>query len=95
MDTREHGFTKVRDLLDSYHFNILKDMVYLLQVHPASNTKSGHVQALERVLFKPETVKKALLLLGKREKEALATIQRSGGKVAAGRLRNQLVHADP
>ena len=81
----------VHNLLDQYHFSILKDMVQLLDIPPASNKKKGHVDVLAQALFTPEIVQRGLSLLGQRERQALATIQRTEGRIQARRLRLQLL----
>lgn len=82
--------TNVRDILESYHFNVLKDMVALLKLDPGSNRKDDHIRALEKVLLTPKAIDRGLALLGEKDQEALYIIQRMGGKISASRLRMQL-----
>lgn len=83
--------TNAKGVLDSYHFNILKDMVTLFMIPLDSSRKQDHMDVLVPLLFTQAAVQKGLTLLGKREKEALAAIQRAGGKMTTVRLRQQLV----
>ena len=83
--------TDVKRLLEQYHFNILKDMARLLGSSTASNKKVDYVRILSSILFTPAAIKKGIARLGKREKEALAAIQRAGGRIQANRLRLQLL----
>lgn len=83
--------TNINAILESYHFNVLKDMAGLLKIDPGSNRKSDHIRLLEKVLFTPQAIDTALDLLGETDREALYAIQRAGGKIAAARLRTQLV----
>jgi hypothetical protein len=79
------------NLLQEYHFDILKDMVELLGVSPASNKKVAHINALSSFLFTPQAVEKGLSQLSRRERETLTILQRAGGQVEANRLRLQLL----
>ena len=81
----------VSKLLEDYHFDILKDMVRLLGIDPASNKKVAHIEALRRVLFTPQGVEKGLSQLSQREKDTLAVLQRADGRMEANRLRLQLL----
>jgi hypothetical protein len=83
--------TNIRRLLDTYHFNILKDMALLLRVVPQSQTKQAHMDRLAPILFTQYAVQTGLEKLGKREKNALAAIQRAGGSIAASKLKRQLL----
>lgn len=83
--------TNISEILESYHFNILKDMTALLKIDPGSSRKSDHIRMLEKVLFTPKAIDLALGLLGENDREALYAIQRAGGKISASRLRMQLV----
>ena len=78
-------------LLEEYHFDILKDMAEMLGIAIASNKKAAHVKALTPVLFTPLAVQKGFALLGQREREALAAIQRAKGRVRSNSLRMQLL----
>ena len=83
--------TNTRRLLETYHFNILKDMALLLNLVPQQKNKRAHMDALVSFLFTPQAVQVGLGKLGKREKEALSAIQRAGGKLSASRLKQQLL----
>jgi len=82
---------KVSDLLQEYHFDILKDMVELLEVTPASGKKAAHIRALSSTLFTPQAVTKGLSRLSARERATLVVLQRITGQVEANRLRLQLL----
>jgi len=83
--------TNVRQLLEIYHFSILKHMASLLDVPVASASKAAHVRALAPVLLTPDAIKKGLAQLGEREMAALTAIQRADGRIEANRLRLQLL----
>ena len=83
--------TETSRLLDTYHFNVLKDMALLLHVAPQAPTKRAHMDVLVPFLFTRQAVQVGLEKLGKREKEALAAIQRAGGRIAVGRFKQQLL----
>ena len=66
-------------------------MAHLLGSSTASNKKVDYVRTLSAILFTPAIIQKGIARLGKREKEALAAIQRAGGRLQASRLRLQLL----
>jgi hypothetical protein len=84
--------TDARTLLQEYHFDLLKDMARLLAIEPASTLKTAYVDALAGRLFTPPFIERGLSLLGRRERETLAELQRIGGRALASRLRAHLVH---
>jgi hypothetical protein len=86
-----HGRANVIELLQSYHLNVLRDMVELLGVTLPSNERSAHVAALAPILFTPDAVRQGLLRLGAREKETWLVLLRVGGRIEASRLRAQLL----
>ena len=86
--------THTRKLLDEYHFDILKDMVTVLGLSPASTKKVAHVKVLVPVLFTPQIVKKGLTLLSEREQKALAVLQRLGGQADTNRFRGHLLRQE-
>jgi len=83
--------TNPRDLLNSYHANILMDMGSLLDIVPDSGKKADYVDVLAHHLFQPETIDKALSLMGPREQQALGALQQAGGRAQANRLRVYLL----
>jgi hypothetical protein len=83
-----------RKLLGEYHFDLLKDMVVVLGLSPASNKKTAYVKALAEVLFTPQIVKRGLALLSEREQRALAMLQRLGGQADANRFRGHLLRQE-
>lgn len=83
--------TNPRNLLNSYHANILMDMGSLLDIVPHSGKKADYVEALSHHMFQPETIAKALSLLGPREQQALGALQQAGGRAQANRLRVYLL----
>jgi hypothetical protein len=84
--------TNAHTLLQEYHFDLLKDMARLLGIESASPLKVSHIDALTGKLFTPPFIERGLSLLGRREREALAELQRIGGRALASRLRAHLVH---
>jgi hypothetical protein len=82
---------KIRNLLQEYHFDVLKDMVDLLEITPASSKKVAHIEALSSTLFTPQAVTKGLSKLSPRERATLIVLQRITGQVEANRLRLQLL----
>jgi hypothetical protein len=83
--------TDVKSLLESYHFDVLREMAELLEVSPDTTRKRSHIKALVPVLFTPQAVEKGLSLLSEPEALALAEIQRAKGRIQATRLRSQLL----
>jgi len=83
--------TNVKSVLDSYHFNILRDMCALLNIDPGGSHKADYARQLGKVLFTPQAVQSALKQISDKELQALQAIQRAGGKILASRLRMQLV----
>jgi hypothetical protein len=81
----------IRSLLQAYHFDVLKDMVELLGVYPASTKKVAHINALAPFLCTPRAVVVGLSQLGKRERETLTVLQRTTERVEAKRLRLTLL----
>ena len=89
--------TDTISLLDTYHFNILKDMAVLLSVVPQdqggepNRSKRAHIGALSPFLFTRQAVHVGLEKLGKRERDTLAAIQRAGGRISVSRLKQLLL----
>jgi len=83
--------TNVRYILNTYHFNILKDMVRLLGIMPKDKSKQAHIDALTPHLFTKHGVQTGLKQLSKREKKALDMIQRADAEISSGRLKQQLL----
>jgi hypothetical protein len=84
--------TDVQKLLQDYHFDILRDMASLLGVEPSTTLKASYIEALGQALFTLPAIKRGLSLLGRRERETLAELQRIGGRALASRLRAHLIH---
>lgn len=84
--------TDAQKLLQDYHFDILRDMASLLGVEPSSTLKTSYIEVLTQVLFTPQAIERGLSLLGRRERETLAELQRIGGSALASRLRAHLIH---
>jgi XPB/Ssl2-like helicase family protein len=86
--------THTQQLLNEYHFDILKAMVAMLGITPASNKKVAHVKALSAVLFTPKIVKRGLALISERERKALTVLQRLGGQTDTNRFRGHLLRQE-
>jgi hypothetical protein len=66
-------------------------MARLLRVTLHEQNKREHIRVLVPFLFTAKAVRIGWEKLGRREREAMAAIQRAGGDVSTGRLKQQLV----